>query len=60
MRSCSSSVVVHNEVKSRHNTVFGSGLMSEEAAKLVRSVEEKKKKKKKKSKHGCFNAGSLL
>jgi hypothetical protein len=30
--------------------------MSEEAAKLVRSVEEKKKK----SKHGCFNAGSLL
>jgi hypothetical protein len=34
--------------------------MSEEAAKLVRSVEEKKKKKKKKSKHGCFNAGSLL
>jgi hypothetical protein len=33
--------------------------MSEEAAKLVRSVEEKKKKKKK-SKHGCFNAGSLL
>jgi hypothetical protein len=34
--------------------------MSEEAAKLVRSVEEKKKKKKKKSKHGCVNAGSLL
>jgi hypothetical protein len=34
--------------------------MSEEVAKLVRSVEEKKKKKKKKSKHGCFNAGSLL
>jgi hypothetical protein len=32
--------------------------MSEEAAKLVRSVEEKKKKKK--SKHDCFNAGSLL
>jgi hypothetical protein len=31
--------------------------MSEEAANLVRSVEEKKKKK---SKHGCFNAGSLL
>jgi hypothetical protein len=29
--------------------------MSEEAAKLVRSVEEKKK-----SKYGCFNAGSLL